>query len=511
MTQPTTPVLQLDPGDNVAVSLGDLGAGQSITVPGQAPVTAAAEVPRGHKIAIRPIEAGSPVIKYGQAIGHAVTAVAAGDHVHTHNLGMAEIEREYEFATARTTPPPPPGDRPTFLGYRRANGQAGTRNYIGVLTSVNCSATAARLIADQFRGTALDDHPGVDGVMALTHGSGCGLVDGSEGAGVLLRTLRGYAAHPNFAGLLILGLGCEMMELDLITADLQLSSDLLVERMTIQESGGVRATIAEGVRRIKQMLPAIGSRERTPIDARELILGLNCGGSDGYSGITANPALGVASDLLVGLGGTSVLAETPEIFGAEHLLTRRAVSPEVGKKLLDRIDWWRGYVAAVGGTLDNNPSPGNKRGGLTTILEKSLGAVAKGGQAELSAVYEYAERIDRPGFGFMDTPGYDPVSVTGLVAGGANIVCFTTGRGSVFGCKPAPSIKIGTNSELAASMPEDIDINAGTIVDGTQTVTEVGQAIFDRILTVASGTPTASEELDIGQDEFVPWQLGAVT
>ncbi|GAB3738556.1 UxaA family hydrolase [Microlunatus parietis] len=511
MSERTTAVLHLDPGDSIAVSLGDLAAGQEVTVPGVGTVTAATEVTRGHKLAVRPVAAGRPVIKYGQAIGVALSDIAAGDHVHTHNLAMGDLQREYEFATARVTPEPPAGDRPTFQGYRRADGRVGTRNYIGVLTSVNCSATAARLIADQFRGTVLDDHPAIDGVMALTHNSGCGLVDGSEGAGVLLRTLRGYAAHPNFAGLLILGLGCEMMELDLITAELDLSSDLLVERMTIQESGGVRATIAEGTRRIKAMLPRLDTWQRTTIDASELILGLNCGGSDGYSGITANPALGVASDLLVGLGGRSVLAETPEIFGAEHLLTRRAVSPEVGRRLLDRIDWWRDYVAAVGGTLDNNPSPGNKRGGLTTILEKSLGAVAKGGRAELTGVYEYADRIDRPGFGFMDTPGYDPVSVTGLVAGGANIVCFTTGRGSVFGCKPVPSIKIGTNSELARSMPDDIDINAGTIVDGTETVAEVGRTIFDTLLAVASGHQTASEELDIGQDEFVPWQLGAVT
>lgn len=504
-------VLQLDPGDNVAIALADLPAGQPITAAESVPVTATADIPRGHKIAIRPIDAGRPVIKYGQPIGQAMAGIAPGDHVHGHNLEMIEVDRDYEFATARFTPQPPPGDRPTFLGYRRADGRVGSRNYIGVLTSVNCSSTAARLIADQFRGAVLDDHPGVDGVMALTHGGGCGLINGSEGAEVLLRTLRGYAAHPNFAGLLILGLGCEMMELDLITADLQLSSDLVVDRMTIQETGGFRASVAEGTRRIKEMLPIIDRCERTPVDAGELILGLECGGSDGYSGITANPALGVASDFLVGLGGTAVLAETPEIFGAEHLLTRRAVSAEVGRRLLDRIDWWREYVAAGGGTLDNNPSPGNKRGGLTTILEKSLGAVAKGGQAELSAVYEYAEPITTRGFGFMDTPGYDPVSVTGLVAGGANIVCFTTGRGSVFGCKPVPSIKIGTNSELARSMPEDIDINAGTIVDGTESVTEVGQRIFETILAVASGTRTASEEFDIGQDEFVPWQLGAVT
>ena len=328
---------------------------------------------------------------------------------------------------------------------------------------------------------------------------------------MLLRTLRGYAHHPNFGGLLVLGLGCEMISVASLAEGLELPEGVHVETLTIQDTGGIRATVREAVERIQRMLPVVDQARRTPADVSELVLGINCGGSDGYSGITANPALGLASDLLVGAGGTSVLAETPEVFGAEHLLTRRAVTPEVGQRLLDRLEWWDRYATAGGGTLDNNPSPGNKAGGLTTILEKSLGAVAKGGSAELSAVYEYAEPITEHGFVFMDTPGYDPVSVTGIVAGGATVVCFTTGRGSVLGSKPAPTIKLATNSEMYRRMHEDMDLNCGRIVDGTATLEEVGREIFEKILAVASGEKSVSEQLDLGQDEFQPWQVGAVT
>jgi altronate hydrolase len=380
-----------------------------------------------------------------------------------------------------------------------------------VLTSVNCSASTAKMIAEQFRGMALDAFPHVDGVVALTHQSGCGLVPGSDGANTLLRTLRGYAQHPNFGGVLVLGLGCEMVPVQSLVDGLDLPSDTLVQTLTIQDTGGVRATVRAGVDRIKAMLPVLEARRRAPAPISALVLGLNCGGSDGYSGITANPALGYASDRIVAAGGTSILGETPEVFGAEHLLTRRAVSEPVGRKLLDRIDWWQGYAQAGGGTLDNNPSPGNKAGGLTTILEKSLGAVAKAGQADLAAVYEYAEPVTEHGLVFMDTPGYDPVSVTGIVAGGATVVCFTTGRGSVFGCRPTPSIKLATNTEMYERMSDDMDINCGRIVDGTATLTDVGDEIFERIIAVASGELTASEDLDIGQEEFVPWQLGTVT
>lgn len=491
---PAGAALLLRPDDDVVVTIRDL--------PG---------IPRGHKVATRDLPAGAQVRKYGQSIGVATRDIAAGEHVHSHNLGMDLAEREHEFATVHHELTTPDGPRPTFQGYRRANGRVGTRNYIGILTSVNCSASTAKMIADQFRGPVLDAFDDVDGVMALTHSSGCGLVPVSEGAQMLVRTLKGYAEHPNFAGILVVGLGCEMIAVGSLIDSLDLSPDTVLKHLTIQESGGIRATVRQGVAAISEMLPEVNNRRRETCDVSELVLGLNCGGSDGYSGITANPALGFASDLLVSYGGASVLAETPEVFGAEHLLTRRAVTEEVGRKLLRRIDWWQKYAADGGGSLDNNPSPGNKAGGLTTILEKSLGAVAKGGQADLVAVYEYAEPILAKGFSFMDTPGYDPVSVTGLIAGGSTIICFTTGRGSVLGAKPTPSIKLATNSELYARQAEDIDINCGRIVDGTATVEEVGREIFAEILAVASGKVTVSEDLDLGQDEFIPWQLGTVT
>jgi altronate hydrolase len=550
-------LLVLREGDDVAVATRDLSPGDTVSASGAGPVAVGQPVPRGHKIALRAVPAGAEVHKYGQAIGVATADIAPGDHVHVHNLGFEEGARDAPLGGARTELPLPDGEagprgprevpqrsedtswgdggaRPTFRGYRRADGRVGTRNFIAILTSVNCSASTAKMIADQFRGAALDEFQDVDGVIALTHTSGCGLVPDSEGGQILLRTLRGYAAHPNVAGLLVLGLGCEMVPGAALSArpgrvaDLGMPTvgapdgtrsgllaaipdDTVVRSLTIQEAGGVRASVRAGVAAVREMLPQVNARERVECDVSELVLALNCGGSDGYSGITANPALGWASDRLVAYGGTSVLAETPEVYGAEHLLTARAVKPEVAQRLLDRIDWWRGYVAAGGGTLDNNPSPGNKAGGLTTILEKSLGAVAKGGQADLSAVYEYAEPITERGFGFMDTPGYDPVSVTGLVAGGANVVVFTTGRGSVFGCRPTPSIKVATNTPMYSVMSEDMDINAGVVVDGTATVADVGGQIFDRILAVASGEQTVSEELEIGAEEFIPWHMGAVT
>ena len=506
--------LLLRPADDVAVATRQVPAGTTVRLPDGAEATTRSTLPRGHKLAVRPVAAGAEVRKYGQPIGRATRDVAPGDHVHTHNLGFddptADGAREYEFGTARTTLPEPTTRR-TFQGYRRSDGRWGTRNYVGILTSVNCSASTARMIADQFRGPVLDAYPHVDGVVALTHDTGCGLVPTSEGAQVTLRTLRGYASHANMAGLLVVGLGCEMLPAASVLDGLALRDDLPVRTLTIQDTGGIRATVRAGVAAITEMLPAIDALRREEAPASELVLGLNCGGSDGFSGITANPALGHASDLLVAQGGTSILAETPEVFGAEHLLLRRAVSREVGQRLLDRIDWWQGYAAAGGGTLDNNPSPGNKAGGLTTILEKSLGAVAKAGTADLVAVHEYAEPVTERGMTFMDTPGYDPVSVTGIVAGGANVVVFTTGRGSVLGCKPSPSIKVATNSDTYRRMSEDMDLDAGRILETGLSVEEVGEELFEKILAVASGEQTVSEELDLGADEFVPWQLGAVT
>jgi altronate hydrolase len=504
--------LHLSPSDEVAVALRALAAGTVIDLGGaRGAISLQADIPRSHKFALVGVAAGDQVHKYGQSIGRATAPVQPGDHVHSHNLGMDDSDRVHEFGNARRGLAVPDGAVPTFQGYRRANGRVGTRNCVGILTSVNCSATAAKLIAEAFRGFALDEFDNVDGVMALTHNSGCGLVPTSEGGQVLLRTLRGYASHPNFGGLLVLGLGCEMVPVESLVEGYGLPADTLVTTMNIQTEGGVRATVKEGIARIRAMLPELNSRQRVPAPVSELVLGLNCGGSDGFSGITANPALGVASDLLVSYGGTSVLAETPEVFGAEHLLTSRAVSAEVGQRLLDRIEWWKGYAHQGGGSLDNNPSPGNKAGGLTTILEKSLGAVAKAGRADLSAVYEYAEPVTERGLVFMDTPGYDPVSVTGIIAGGATVVCFTTGRGSVFGAKPTPSMKIATNTDMFERMPDDMDLNAGRIVDGTATIAEVGAEIFEKIIRVASGEQTVSEELGVGQEEFIPWQFGTVT
>jgi altronate hydrolase len=375
---------------------------------------------------------------------------------------------------------------------------------------VNCSATAARYIARAFDAEALADYPNVDGVVACVHGTGCCLADDGEGFANLQRTLWGFARHANFGGVLLAGLGCEVNQIDFLLEAYGLERGPGLRTLTIQDTGGTRKTVERGIAMLREMLPEANKVERQPLPASELTLALQCGGSDGYSGITANPALGAAVDRLVRHGGTAILSETPEIYGAEHLLTRRAVSPEVADKLIERIRWWEDYTAKNGGQMDNNPTPGNKAGGLTTILEKSLGAAAKGGTTNLCGVYRYAEPVDSKGFVFMDSPGYDPCSITGQVASGANLVCFTTGRGSVYGCKPAPSIKLSTNTPMYRRMDEDMDINCGVVLDEGVTIDALGEAIFRRILEVASGSPSKSEALGFGDEEFVPWQVGAV-
>jgi altronate hydrolase len=500
--------IRLNAHDNVVVARLDLLAGSALPEEG---VEARALVPAGHKIATQAIAAGEPVRKYGQILGFATSDIRPGDHVHTHNLAMGEFARDYAFGRdARPTDYVGEAERAHFMGIRRADGRVATRNYLGVLTTVNCSATAARYIAEQFRGGALAEFPHVDGVVALGHGTGCGMGSSGEPMDVLRRTLGGYARHPNFAGILILGLGCEANQIAGLMAAEGLAEGPHLQAMTIQDTGGTSRTVREGAARLKAMLPEANAARRESVPAAHLTLALQCGGSDGYSGITANPALGACVDLLVKNGGTAILSETPEIYGAEHLLTRRAATREVGERLVERIKWWEDYTRRNGGEMNNNPSPGNKAGGLTTILEKSLGAVAKGGTTNLVAVYRYAETVTKKGFVFMDTPGYDPVSATGQVAGGANIICFTTGRGSVFGCKPAPSLKLATNTPLYRRMTDDMDIDCGPIADGEASVPEMGQQIFDLVLKTASGKKTKSEELGFGDDEFTPWVLGAV-
>jgi altronate hydrolase len=355
----------------------------------------------------------------------------------------------------------------------------------------------------------LADYPNVDGVIALVHGAGCGMASKGEGFDVLARTQWGYAANPNMGGVVMIGLGCEVFQIGRMKDERGLKESDLFNTLTIQATGGTRKSIEAGLERVKAMLPLLNAAKRETLPASELVLALQCGGSDGYSGITANPALGAAVDILVGNGGTAILSETSELYGAEHLLTRRAATPAVGQKIVDLIHWWEDYAARNGGELNNNPSPGNKAGGLTTILEKSLGAAAKGGTTVLNAVYRYAEPVTAKGFVFMDTPGYDPVSATGQVAGGANVIAFTTGRGSAFGCKPTPSIKLATNSDMYRRMEEDMDINCGDVLDGV-TIEQKGREIFDKILAVASGERSKSEALGYGDAEFVPWQIGAV-
>ncbi|MEM7489804.1 MAG: altronate dehydratase family protein [Pseudomonadota bacterium] len=495
--------IRLDPSDNVVTAARALEAGHAVEG-----VRTTALVPSGHKLATTAIPTGGAIRKYGQLIGYASRDIAPGDHVHTQNCAFAATDHSYEFGTDLRPVTPATGD--TFQGYRRANGSVGTRNYVAVVTSVNCSATAARRIADAFGPEELAAYPNVDGVVAFVHGTGCGMAGDGDGFEALQRVMWGYAKHPNHAAVLMVGLGCEMNQIDWLLDAYGLKQGPTFQTMNIQNVAGLRRTIEAGVEKVRAMLPIANEAVRTPCPAGELTVALQCGGSDAWSGITANPALGHACDLLVAQGGTGVLAETPEIYGAEHLLTRRAASREVGKKLVGLIEWWEDYTARNRGSMDNNPSPGNKKGGLTTILEKSLGAAAKGGTTPLTGVYKYAEPVTAKGFTFMDSPGYDPASVTGQIAGGCNLVCFTTGRGSAFGSKPAPTVKVATNQTLFDRMPEDMDVNAGDILTGASTVEAKGREIYDLFLRVASGEVTKSEAQGLGDYEFVPWQIGAV-
>ncbi len=498
--------IRLHPDDDVVIARAQLVGGTRLL---EEDVTVSGLIPPGHKVATRARKVGEPVRRYNQIIGFASRDIAPGEHVHLNNLVMGDFDRDYAFGVD-ARPTQYFAEPATFMGIVREDGRVATRNYIGILSTVNCSATVARGIADHFTRERLAAFPNVDGVVALTHGSGCGMDTHGEGMQILRRTLGGYARHANFAGVLMIGLGCEANQISSLMGAQKLAEGPLLRTFSIQDTGGTAKTIAHGIGIIESMLPHANAVTRQPVPAAHLAIGLQCGGSDGYSGITANPALGAAVDLLVRHGGTAILSETPEIYGAEHLLTRRAVDREVGEKLVSRIRWWEEYTAREKGEMNNNPSPGNKAGGLTTILEKSLGAVAKGGTTNLVAVYEYAETVVAKGFVYMDTPGYDPVSATGQVAGGANMIVFTTGRGSAYGCAPSPSLKLSTNTALWVKQEEDIDLNCGEIADGDASIEEVGQRLFALMLETASGSKSKSENHGYGQSEFVPWYLGAV-
>jgi altronate hydrolase len=504
------PVIRIHPADDVVIARQQLLGGTAIASEG---ITVSGLIPPGHKVAVRAIAAGEPVRRYNQIIGTATQPIAAGQHVHTHNLAFSRFDRGH--AVGGDVRPVAYVETPaTFDGIRRADGRVATRNYIGVLTSVNCSATVARAIADHFRRDihpeALAAFPQVDGIVALTHGAGCATDSEGEGLQVLRRTLAGYARHANFAAVIVVGLGCETNQIQGLLAQEGLREGAKLVTFSIQDTGGTAKSVARGIEVVKGLLPEANAVRREPVPASHLIVGLQCGGSDGYSGISANPGLGAAVDLLVRHGGTAVLSETPEIYGGEHLLLQRAVSQAVADKLEARLQWWTDYCARHHAEMDNNPSAGNKAGGLTTILEKSLGAIAKGGTTPMVDVYEYAQPITARGFVYMDTPGYDPVSATGQVAGGANLICFTTGRGSAYGCAPSPSLKLATNNALWAKQEEDMDINCGTVIDGSESVEQLGERIFHEMLAAASGRKTKSELHGYGQNEFVPWALGAV-
>ena len=507
---PSSATIRLHPLDNVVIARAQLVSGTALPAEN---IVVSGLIPPGHKIATDPIKEGAPVRRYGQIIGFAAQDIKAGQHVHTHNLKMGVFAREHSFCV--DAKPTKLIDAPaTFMGILRPDGRVATRNYIGVLTSVNCSATAARAIADHFRRDinpqALAAYPNVDGVIALTHGIGCGVDPEGEALALLRRTLAGYARHPNFASVLFVGLGCETNQIDGLLQAHGLHEGSNLRSFTIQDSGGTRKTVAKGIATVEEMLAEANRIERQPLPVSHLVVGLQCGGSDSYSGITANPALGAAVDRLIRHGGSAILSETPEIYGAEHLLTRRAETPAVATKLLARVHWWEDYCERQNAEMNNNPSAGNKAGGLTTILEKSLGAVAKAGSTNLVDVLEYAAPVAAKGLSFMDTPGYDPVSATGQVAGGANVICFTTGRGSAYGCAPSPSLKLATNTGLWQRQEDDMDINCGGIADGVTDVDTVGEHIFRMIIAVASGARTKSEMHGYGQNEFVPWQIGAV-
>ncbi|MBL8577672.1 MAG: altronate dehydratase [Mesorhizobium sp.] len=507
MPSPTN-VLLLREGDEVAVAMRDISAGETIYPFG---IVARDPIPFGHKVSLASVAPGKPLHRLGQPIGLATEVIASGAHVHTHNMGFEQSLAERQIGTrlsnaVRITS----AEIPTFQGFRRRDGRAGTRNYVGILTSVNCSSLVARMIADHFRDpTVLRNFPGVDGVVALTHKSGCSVAEGGRSMGMLRRALGGYARHPNFCGILLVGLGCEDNQIAALMRDERLEEGPLLRTLVMQDVGGTRSSVAAGIAAVEEMLAIASTARREPIPASELTVGLQCGGSDSFSGITANPALGVAVDRLVACGGTAILSETPEIYGAENLLLERAVSREVGEKLIGLLSWWEDHTRDEPAGLDNNPSPGNKAGGLTTILEKSLGAVAKGGSTNLTDVIGYAEQPSTRGLVFMDSPGFDPISATGQVAGGANLICFTTGRGSCFGCRPAPSLKLATNTPMFLRMEDDMDINCGEILDGTASLDEMGERILRAMIATASGGETRSEQLGYGEDEFAPWHVNA--
>jgi altronate hydrolase len=503
-----SPVIRLDPADNVAVARVEIPKDTFVAAEG---VTTLHDVPMGHKIATRPIAKGEPVMKYNTVIGFAGEDLGPGAWMHSHNVLMDELQKDYRFGRDYCpTEFLPPDQRATFMGIRRPDGQIGTRNYIGIFITVNCSATVARRIANYFDEERLADYPNVDGVVPFVHEQGCGMEMTGEPMDLLRRTLAGYIRHPNIAGALVCSLGCERNNIGKFFEEQSLTVGKMLATVTMQNVGGTAAAIEKGKKAVREMLEEANKVTRKPCSAEHINIGLQCGGSDGFSGLSANPALGKAVDILVRHGGTAMLSETPELYGVEHTLTARAQTPEVGQKIVERINWWLDYNKGRDTQINGQVSPGNNAGGLANVIEKSLGGAKKGGSSGIMEVYKYAEPVTERGLVLMDTPGYDPVSATGQIAGGANLICFTTGRGSCFGSFPAPTIKLATNTPMYRRLEADMDINCGPVIDGTATLDQMGEEIFARILDIASGEKSKSEALGVGEDEFIPWQIGVL-
>lgn len=507
MDDPKSRTIRLSPVDNVAMALTEIPPGVEI----EEGVVSREPIPRGHKIAVKAIALGDPIRKYGQIIGFASKPIQAGEHVHVQNVAIHPFDREYAIgADVKETVSVPEKERDTFLGILRRNGQVATRNFIGVLATSNCAAGVARCIAERFNGEAFSSYPNIDGIVALAPPMGCGMAEASPGLLLLQKVLRGYVRHPNFAALLLVGLGCEINHIDCFLENMGIRTGPALHALSIQQAGGTESTIRQGVERVQAMLAFANEAKRQSVCVSHLVCGLECGGSDAFSGLSANPALGKAVDLLVRQGATAILTETTEVYGAEHLLVRRAVSKEVGLKLIEAIRWWEDYTARNGAEINNNPTPGNKAGGITTILEKSLAAATKGGTTNLVDVFRYGDPAPNRGLLFMDGPAYDPVSTTGLITAGAHVICFTTGRGTVCGSTPVPTIKLASNSEAYRRMEGDMDVNCGAILDGEVSLEEMGQRIYRFILDVASGKKTKSELHGLGEESFQPWYIGPI-